>query len=326
MGLFGFVGWLLQYGYGRGGEQASSSVVVDIPQGTSVRGISRILGEAGVIDDDIRFMLLARWQGVATRLRAGEFELPLGKTPLEVLDILIRVKPYQRSITIPEGLRGEEIAELFAREGWCDPYVFAELLLDEDFIRELGLEDVSSLEGYLFPDTYFLTKEMRGSKNIITMQVNRFHQVWGEIVRDLEKEPDRKETVILASIVEKETGDAAERPIIASVFHNRLRIGMKLQSDPTVVYGTGAFDAPITRTDLKTPTPYNTYVIPALPAGPIANPGRAAIEAVVHPAAGRYLYFVSKNDGTHHFSTNLREHNNAVNKYQRKNGDKSGKD
>jgi len=316
----------MHYADSNGPAGQSEQVVVDIPKGTSVQGIGHILGEAGLIHDDIRFMLLARLKGKATRLKAGEFQLPVGKTPMEILDLLITARPFHYSITIPEGLRGEEIGAIFAAEGWCDPYVFQELMEDEEFIDELGFAGISSLEGYLYPDTYYLTRETRGAKAIILMLVNRFKEVWAEIVSDVDGPvPDQRETVILASIVEKETGDAGERPLIASVFMNRLAKGMKLQSDPTVVYGSGEFNHPITKNDLKNVNPYNTYVIPALPAGPIASPGKAALLAVLHPAQAEYVYFVSKNDGTHYFSKNLREHINAVNKYQRKNGEKDGK-
>ncbi|WP_234981199.1 endolytic transglycosylase MltG [Desulfopila aestuarii] len=318
--------WLMLYANNNGPAGSEDQVVVEIPKGTSVQGIGKILGEAGVIRDDMRFMLLARLRGVATKLRAGEFQLPIGKNPSEILELLVTAKPYHYSITIPEGLRGEDIGAIFSAEGWCDQYVFLELIEDPELIAELGFAGVSSLEGYLYPDTYFLTREKRGAKSIIVMLVNRFKEVWGEVVSDMKDSiPDQRETVILASIVEKETGDATERPLIASVFLNRLEKGMKLQSDPTVVYGSGNFNGPITKSDLKSSNPYNTYVIPALPAGPIASPGRAAIEAVLHPAEVEYLYFVSKNDGTHYFSKNLREHINAVNKYQRKNREKDSK-
>lgn len=301
LGIGSAAGWLALYATSRVPGTQDGQVVVDIPRGTSLRGIGAILGEAGVIEADIRFLLLARWQGVASKLRAGEFLVPLGKTPLEVLEFLVTAKLHYYTITIPEGLRGDEIATLLASDGWCDPVVFQELMVDQDFIETLGLRGVQSLEGYLFPDTYFVTSDTRGAEAIITMMVKRFHEIWGEVSGTMTTPPDQHKTVTLASIVEKETGDAAERPLIAAVFHNRLQKGMKLQSDPTVVYGSGDFNGPITKTHLSTPTPYNTYVIPALPAGPIASPGKAALQAVLHPAQAEYLYFVSKNDGTHHF-------------------------
>lgn len=313
-------GWLMQYGHGRSPVDGPERVVVEIPKGSSVRQIGRILGDSGLIDDDFRFLLLARWEKVATRLRAGEFQLPYGKTPIEILHLLATAKPYHYAITVPEGLRGTQIAEIFAANGWCDPTVFQRLMTDSQLLTDLGLGAVPSVEGYLYPDTYFLTRDMRGARTIITLLVRRFQQVWSEITRDLDELPDERETVILASIVEKETGAAAERPLIASVFMNRLRTGMKLQSDPTVMYGSGDFVGPITKAQLQAATPYNTYVIPALPTGPIANPGKDALLAVLHPARADYLYFVSKNDGTHYFSTTLREHINAVNTYQRPKG------
>jgi UPF0755 protein len=318
--------WLMLYGYSRGPVVENDSVVITIPKGTSVRGISEILGEAAIIRDDLRFVLLAKWQGVAAKLRAGEFQIPTGKTPLEVLELLVNARQVQHAITIPEGLRAEEIASIFAKEGWCDPYIFNELVLDGEFIAGLGLSGIRSLEGYLYPDTYYLTRDVHGAETVITLLVDRFHAVWGELTTDLKEPPDRQKTVILASIVEKETGDAAERPLIASVFHNRLKQGMRLQSDPTVVYGLSKYSGTISKADLKSETPYNTYVIPALPAGPIANPGKAALQAVLNPSDDTYLYFVSKNDGTHQFSTNLKDHNLAVQKFQRKNDNRNGKE
>lgn len=315
----------MMYGYGKGPAAVAESAIIDIPKGTSVRGISKILAEAQIIRDDFRFVLLAKWQGVSSKLRAGEFQIPTGKTPIEVLDLLVKARLVQHAVTIPEGLSADEIAEIFASAGWCDPYVFQELIADTDFISSLGFSGIPNLEGYLYPDTYFLTQDLRGSEKIITLLVNRFQTVWRELVTNLDIEPDQRETVILASIVEKETGDSSERPIIASVFLNRLKSGMRLQSDPTVIYGISNFSGPITKAHLKAQTPYNTYVIPALPAGPIGNPGKAALQAVLNPADGKYLYFVSKNNGTHHFSTNLKDHNNAVQKYQRNNIGNKGK-
>lgn len=319
-------GWLMLYGYSKGPVVENGSAVIDIPKGTSIRGISRILGEAKIIHDDLRFVLLAKWQGVSAQLRAGEFQISTGKTPLEVLKLLVAARPIQHPITIPEGLTAEEVAEIFAKDSWCDPYVFQELVQDSEFIARLGLSGTVSLEGYLYPDTYYLTRDVHGAETVITLLVNRFHAVWQEVTSDLKEIPDMQKTVILASIVEKETGDSAERPLIASVFLNRLEQGMRLQSDPTVIYGLNNFSGSITKADLKSQTPYNTYVIPALPVGPIANPGKASLQAVLNPADDKYLYFVSKNDGTHQFSTNLKDHNLAVQKYQRKNDRRNGKE
>lgn len=291
-----------------------------------MRGISALLGEAGIIKDDVRFLILAKWRGVAGKLRAGEFSLPTGKKPLEILEFLAHAKPLQHVVTIPEGLRAEEIAGIFAQEGWCDAEQYLTLVHDRSFIEKLGLQGIESLEGFLYPDTYYLTRDVRQADQIIEMQVKRFHDVWNSLIQNAPPELVMRDTVILASIVEKETGDAAERPLIASVFHNRLKKGMRLQSDPTVTYGVKDFSGPITKKLLRQVTPYNTYVIPALPAGPIANPGKAALHAVIFPATSNYLYFVAKNDGTHKFSTKLKDHNRAVQKYLRKKKSKNGKE
>lgn len=308
-----------------GPKVAEKSVVVNIPRGTSTRGIGKILADAGVIDEDIRFLLLAKVSGYARRLQAGEFRLETGKRPLTVLKTLATARSIQYAVTIPEGLRAAEIATIFAEGDWCQPNRFAELVVDKSFITKLGLTGLDSLEGYLYPDTYMLTKDSRGAEKIISLMTHRFTRVWTEITADLEEKPDRRKTVVLASIVEKETATPSERPHIAGVFLNRLRLGMRLQSDPTVVFGILNHSGAITRDDLQASTPYNTYVIPGLPAGPICSPGRDSMLAVLKPAPTKDLYFVSKNDGTHHFSADLAEHNNAVQKYQRKKNGGNGK-
>lgn len=308
-----------------GPKAAGESVVVDIPKGKSTREIGSLLAEAGVIHEDVRFLLLAKISGYADRLQAGEFLFETGKRPLTVLKILATARSIQYSITIPEGLRASEIAAIFGEGGWSHPNSFANLVVDKQFIAGLGLDGVDSLEGYLFPDTYQLTKDLRGAEKIIGLMVGRFTKVWAEMTAELEEQPDREKTVILASIVEKETGTPSERPLIAGVFRNRLQLGMRLQSDPTVVFGLENHSGRITRADLLTPTPYNTYVITGLPAGPICNPGKQSMMAVLNPSSTKDLYFVSKNDGTHHFSAGLPEHNNAVQKYQRKKNGENGK-
>lgn len=313
------------YAFYPGPKQEYETVVVSIPKGKSTREIGTILAGAGVINDDIRFLLLAKISGYAGRLQAGEFLFETGRRPLTVLKTLATARSIQYSITIPEGLRATDIASIFAEGGWSHPNSFANLVTDREFIARLGLEGIDSLEGYLYPDTYMLTKDLRSPDKIIGLMVGRFSKVWTEMTEGLSEMPDRQKTVILASIVEKETATPSERPLIAGVFHNRLQLGMKLQSDPTVLFGLPGREGPITRADLQTPTPYNTYVIPGLPAGPICNPGRDAMMAVLNPSPTKDLYFVSRNDGTHHFSADLNEHNNAVQKYQRKKSGENGK-
>lgn len=316
LGLVAFGGWVALYGLQSGPEQEEEYAIVRIPPGTGTKGIGRILAKAGLIEDDIRFLLLARILGLADRLPAGEFRLSVGQRPGEVLRQLATARPVQYAVTIPEGLRIEEVAEIFAAGAWCDRERFITLAHDPEFIHSLGLKSVRSLEGYLYPDTYLLTREMRDAKDLITMQVNRFFKIWSGLPNDSKQPLSRHQIITLASVVEKETGAAAERPLIAAVFLNRLKTGMRLQSDPTVIYGLKDFSGDLTRADLQANHPYNTYVIPALPAGPICNPGQKAIEAVLHPPPTDFFYFVSKNNGTHQFSRNLSEHNQAVREYQ----------
>ncbi|MCK5392621.1 MAG: endolytic transglycosylase MltG, partial [Deltaproteobacteria bacterium] len=221
-------------------------------------------------------------------------------------------------VTIPEGLTVKEIAELLGKNGVVDEQEFILEIQNKELLRELLGKDAISFEGYLFPETYSYSR-VPSSQELIRLMVNRFKTVY-EPLKDLRDKVNLtdKEVLTLASIIEKETGAAFERPMISAVFHNRLRIGMKLDSDPTVIYGMGErYAGNLRRRDLREVTEYNTYVIKGLPPGPIANPGKASILASLNPADVNYLYFVSKGDGTHHFSPNYREHQRAVFKYQR---------
>ena len=323
-GLFA-AAWLAGYALSKGPANQQEKIIITIPKGSSVRQIGHLLGDAGLIDDDIRFFLLAHLSGMARKLQAGEFLLASGMRPVSLIWALSKATPVQHAITIPEGLRATEIARIFADNGWCDARSYESLVENQAFIAKLGLHDLSSLEGYLYPDTYHLSLSMKGAESLISLQVKRFEQVWQELTASRPATVDRHKTVILASMVEKETADPSERPLIAAVFLRRLELGMRLQSDPTVVYGIKDYPGSLTKLDLQTPTPYNTYIVPALPAGPIANPGRDALQAVLQPVSTSFLYFVSKNDGTHQFSANLKEHNAAVQTYQRKPKDKSAK-
>ncbi len=311
-------GWYFQYAWEPGPAADSATVVVEIPEGSSVRDIRAILAEKNVINDDFRFLIMARFSGRAGRLQAGEFLLPTGALPEEIIYALSTAHSIEYSITIPEGLSIEETASRFAARGWCRAERFIALCHNPAFIASLGLEDAVSLEGFLYPARYSVPKKMRSEEKLIALMVGTFRNVWQELTAGIEPVPERTEVVTLASMVEKETAAAFERPIIAGVFLNRLKKGMRLQSDPTVVYGLRDFNGRITKTMLRSKTPYNTYVIPGLPIGPIASPGKAALEAVLHPAQTDAFYFVSKKNGTHKFSRTLREHNNAVRKYLRK--------
>ncbi len=307
-------GWIWSYAHTP--AQGKEDFIVLIPQGAGVRQIKTILGNHGIVDDDIRFLILARITDTARHLRAGEYRVPPGQTPLQVLRLLEQGDVIHHPFTIPEGLSVSQVAQILKKGEWLDPDRFLSLTRDPEFITSLGLQ-VDNLEGYLFPDTYVLTRGDISEELLIRMMVSRFLAVWKDLEKPSESELSRHQILTLASIVEKETAAPGERSLIARVFQNRLEKNMRLQSDPTVIYGLSDFNGNLTREHLKTETPYNTYVIRGLPPGPICNPGKDSIEAVLKPADAPYLYFVSKNDTTHYFSTNLTEHNRAVRKYQK---------
>ena len=294
----------------------SGEVVVLIPKGAGVRGIGALLAANGLLEDDIRYLGFVYFSGLRTKLKAGEYSIPRGLTPPAVLELLAKGSTLRHHVTIPEGMTAEQIAALFEKDGWINRERFLTLVAVGNYLRQFGL-DVTNLEGYLFPETYTLVRHEANEESVIRMMVDRFRQVWKELEVPDNIQLNQHQLLTLASVVEKETGVASERPLIARVFYNRLAKKMRLQSDPTVIYGIRDFNGNITRADLKRETPYNTYVIPALPPGPICNPGRASLEAVLRPVDSDALYFVSKNDGTHVFSSNLADHNRAVQIYQR---------
>jgi UPF0755 protein len=234
-----------------------------------------------------------------------------------ILKDLTRGAIITHPVTIPEGFTKEQIAELLAGKDLANKHEFLSLTDDPEVLKKYGVKG-TGLEGYLYPDTYQFGRGL-SAKSIIDVMIKRFREVTGPLkVRVSETGMTIKEVIILASIVEKETGRPEERSLIASVFLNRLKRRMRLESDPTVIYGIKNFNGNLTRKDLSKPTPYNTYVIRGLPPGPIANPGLEAIKAVLYPVQADYLYFVSKNDGSHYFSKTLSEHNKAVKRYQKK--------
>ncbi|PIE31198.1 hypothetical protein CSA56_19060, partial [candidate division KSB3 bacterium] len=233
--------WLYTYANSPGPRGEESHVIVTIERGMSVTAIGKLLCEKGVIKDDLFFPLLARLTGKSGRLQAGELRLATGKSILEVIDMLAHARPVHRVVTIPEGLNGAEIAILFEKKGICDRRRYQELMKDAAFIKKLGMEGLDSLEGYLFPDTYYLTRDDYGAEQVITMQVNQFKEVWTQLRAGASDEVNRNEVIILASMVEKETGRGSERSLIAGVFMNRLKKKMRLQSDPTVIYGCKNF-------------------------------------------------------------------------------------
>lgn len=297
-----------------GRKDTGQSILVKPGQGFGVTAEN--LERAGVIINPFKFKLLARLTGKDKQVKAGEYLIPDLLSPSAVLDILVGGKVVLHRLTVPEGYTIRQIASAVAAAGFGTEEAFLHAAIDANAAREMGIE-AETFEGYLFPDTYYLSREKTPEK-IITVMVKRFWSVfkpqWNARVRELGF--SIHQIVTLASIIEKETGDPSERPVISSVFHNRLKKRMRLESDPTVIYGIDNFGGNLTRKDLATYTPYNTYRIQGLPPGPIANPGLQSLEAALYPADTRYLYFVSKRDGTHQFSTNNADHNRAVRKYQ----------
>lgn len=290
--------------------------VFTIKPGQNLGKIARSLEKNTLISNQTFFKLFVRYKKAGRKLQAGEYLLSASESPERILEILLkgRVKLYR--ITIPEGLNIKEIAEIVEKTGFCRKEDFLSLCRDSAFIIHFNIK-ANSLEGYLFPDTYFFPRQA-SCEDIITKMLQHFNKnlkkEWQARAKELNL--SIHDVVTLASIIEKETGDASERPLISSVFHNRLKKNMRLESDPTVIYGIKDFDGNIKRKHLKTVTLYNTYQIKGLPIGPIANPGALSLEAVLYPAQTDYLFFVSKKDTTHQFSKTFQEHNRAVKKYQ----------
>ncbi len=292
--------------------------VVEIPKGSGLSSISEKLMHSGVIANDKLFILYVMKEGWQDDLKAGEYKFEKDATMAQVVSKIVQGDVELDRVTIPEGLTVKEIAKLLHQKGVVSESEFIAETQNKELRKKLLGPGVNSFEGYLFPETYSYSRSLN-SKELITLMVERFKAVY-EPLSDQRRRINLTDTEILtlASIIEKETGAGFERPIISGVFHNRLRIGMKLDSDPTVIYGMGEnYNGNLRRRDLRQYTEYNTYVIKGLPPGPIANPGKDSILAVLNPADVKYLYFVSKGDGTHYFSNSLREHQNAVNKYQR---------
>ena len=296
---------------------STTPVVIEFEPGASFNRIAKVLKEKGIIRDINAFVLLARLRGSTKKARAGEYEFNVSMLPVRVLEKMEKGLVIKHPVTIPEGYNLREIADLLEREGLSKK----ELFIDKVFLSSMGVSSPSA-EGFLFPDTYQFSKGMT-EEAMIKIMVSRFMEVFTDKMesRGQEMGMSVKDVVTLASMVEKETGEASERPRIAGVFLNRIKMGIPLQSDPTVIYGIKGFNGNLTKKDLLTETPYNTYRKRGLPEGPIANPGVDSIKAVLYPEEGNYLYFVSKNDGTHHFSRTLLEHNRAVYKYQLKKQD-----
>jgi len=298
----------------------SLTKTVFIKKGSHLKRVSEVLEKEGIIRNGHFFVLLTAVLGEKTKIKAGEYDLHTQMLPLEVLNTLVKGQVKQHLVTIPEGYTLSQIAQLLEDLNFVDKNGFLQKASSPAFINTLGLSELAgtTLEGYLFPDTYHLFREMN-PEEVIQMMVHQFKKVFGQdlVHRASELGISEREAVILASIIEKETSLPEEKPLISAVFHNRLKRHIPLQSDPTVIYGIKNFDGNLTRELLLRQTPYNTYLIVGLPPTPICNPGKESLLAALHPAPVPYLYFVSRNDGSHYFSSEMEEHNRAVWKYQK---------
>lgn len=292
---------------------------VEVPPGASPNTIGRSLAAAGVVRDLATFRYALARSGQARRLKAGEYRFDRLMKPAEVIDMIARGAVYLRTITFREGLSIRQMGAQYEQAGFGPASDFVKAATNVGLIADLD-PDARDLEGYLFPDTYALPRRATVSELIERMVANFRSVVTADLIaRAGARGLSVRELVTLASIVEKETGKPEERPLVAAVYANRLRIGMGLQCDPTVIYAlerAGRYTGNLTREDLRFDSPYNTYRYAGLPPGPIAAPGRASLEATVAPADVPFIYFVSRNDGSHAFAATLDEHNRNVFEYQ----------
>jgi len=298
-----------------GNEQV---VLFEVVPESSLKTISQTLEQRGIIKNWWTVTYLARMTGKDTKITAGEYELSPSMTPVQVLAKIAGGKPFERRVTLREGASIWELGALLEEAGILTKAEFNPALTDRQLLAAAGIPG-DSFEGYLFPNTYHFSRPVTAKKIIWRMMEegeNNWPQNFSERADALKL--SRHQVITLASIIEKESGNVEEQPMISSVFHNRMGRNMKLQSDPTVIYGIPEFNGNLTKADLERPSPYNTYVNAGLPPGPICNPGRKAIEATLFPQETGYLYFVGDGKGSHVFSVTLAEHNTAVAKYQLK--------
>lgn len=289
---------------------------IEIKAGSSFSRIAAQLDQAGVISDSRRFTLLARWRKATGQIHTGEYLFAASAKPDDVLARLVAGDIRKFQVTIPEGFNLQEIAARLEKTNIGSADGFLALCRDAAFLKELGIE-ADSLEGYLFPETYTYTSSTTPSQLLRAMVAQLHTQLSPELLeRAKGLNLNRHQLLTLASVIQKEAGNVMEMPLISAVFHNRLKRGIPLQADPTVIYGITDFDGNLTRKHLQTPTPYNTYKMRGLPIGPIASPGRFALHATVNPVVSNDLYFVARGDGTHEFNATLKGHNRAVRRYQ----------
>ena len=292
---------------------------VEIAPGSSTGRMAELLVDAGVVRSTTAFRAAVWLRGAGRRLQAGEYRFDRPLTPEEVVDKIARGDVYLQPITFREGLTIRQMAQIFEEKGFGTRDAFIAAAKNASAIRELDPQ-ATDLEGYLFPDTYALPRKTTAPQ-LVDRMISRFEQSLTPEIREraAARGLNVRQLVTLASLVEKETGKGDERPLVAAVYSNRLKIGMGMQCDPTVIYAlerAGKYDGNLTREDLQFDSPYNTYRYAGLPPGPIAAPGKASLEAAASPAEVPYIYFVSKNDGSHAFASTLDEHNRNVHQWQ----------
>jgi UPF0755 protein len=298
---------------------ATAEQFVELPAGSGSMAIGQRLVASGVVRDVTTFRAAIWLSRQGRHLKAGEYRFDRAMTPFEVIDKIARGDVYVVNVTFREGLTIPEMAAIFEAHGIGPAASFRDAAKNAALVRAFDPE-AKDLEGYLFPETYALPRRTDAAK-LIAQMVSRFQHVFTPSLREAAaaRHLSVRQAVTLASIVEKETARADERPLVAAVYTTRLRVGMPLQCDPTVIYAlvkAGRYNGNIHKDDLAIDSPYNTYRYAGLPPGPIASPGQASLEAAVHPADADYLYFVSRNDGSHEFAHTLEEHNRNVQKYQ----------
>lgn len=294
----------------------SQPVEIKVERGEPFSSVARKLKDKDAIDNEKIFLLWAWLFGSEKKIQWGLYRFDLPLSPKEILDHMVLGKGVLRRITVTEGLRVRQIAELLEEADLAKKTEFLAEAESPDLLSRLGLEG-RWIEGYLFPNTYYFPPFI-SEREILMAMTSQFRTAFSPAMEAQAKALGLSlhEVVTLASLIEKETGMEAERPLISAVFHNRLKRRIPLQSDPTVIYGLKSFSGILTRKHLQNNTPYNTYLIRGLPPGPICNPGLPSLKAALEPAQVPYLFFVSKNDGSHLFSESLEDHNRAVKIYQ----------
>lgn len=326
--LFVFLSWqyLMTPIHSEFSVAPSQTLVVSVRTGMTLKSIASLLESKGMIKNKTWFTGAAKILRKSNQLKVGEYQINQSMTGLEILKLLASGKSIEYSFTVSEGLNIFEIAHLFEEQGFGTKNDFLKESRNPQLIQELLKEPIPSFEGYLYPETYKITKNTK-AQDLIRMMVRNFLKSY----QNLPQKPkmSRHQFVTFASLVEKESGVPEERPLIASVFYNRLRKNIRLQTDPTILYGKalikGAYIINITKADLRAPNAYNTYLNPGLTPGPISNPGIESFKAVLNPASTNYLFFVSKNNGTHIFSETYEKHIKAVRQYQLNPAARAGK-